>query len=960
MVDREEAKKQIIEIVNDFKANYQEYKKAAEADIETKLIEELFIKALGWTKNDFTKQAKVRRGEKRGEADYAFKMGDRTVFFLEVKRVGIPLAKEADKQVISYALSRRVPIAVSTNFEQMKIFCVEQENAINNVFRVFGKPEDYIDNLQDLLFLSKESFEEDLLIKKAADEGRLKKRISINKPLLEDLMVIRKLIADDIERNYPKEHEPNAKEEIVQRIIDRLIFIRHCEDVGINPDDLVLKEITFLQDTKAYNRLKEIFKRYDDVYNSGLFAVGVDNDCDRIKIGGEIIKKLICYLYESRNGQYIYNFKWIDADVLGQVYEQYLGKILAQTKSGKARLKDGQAHKKEQGIYYTPTYIVDYIAKNTVGELLKDKKVKAKEIKVLDPACGSGSFLIKAYDYLYASMSVDKESKQRKFDSLGMYSVKTEILKNNIFGVDLDNKAVEITKLNLLLKAAEKERKLPKEVDNHIRQGNSLIDDEAVAGLDAFKWHGDFQEGTFDVVIGNPPYVRIQTLDTQNVEFFNSHYKSATKNYDIYALFVERAVSLLKEGGIMGFILPSKFFNADYGEGLRKVISDHKLLYKIVNFKDFQVFDGATTYTCLLFLRKTRNKGFEYLELAENKKLADTKVLHNEIFKKSRQEQPGGSESWNFLSDDSKGLIDKLDTVKLRLGDISKNIFQGITTSADRIYLLQLISDEGNFFKVLSKATEKEYSIEKGLLKPILKGQEIKKWDINKFKYLLLFPYEIKNEKAYLMDEDKIRRSFPKTYEYLQDCKKLLEAREEGKVKGTRDWYGYIYRKNLEKFEQAKLLTQVLASRNSFTFDEKGEYYFVGGGNAGGYGIVLKDEYVKDYYDVIALLNSKLLEFYLRKTSTPFRGGFYSYGKRFIEKLPIVMPSEKDKIKLAEHSKSQLEKSKHLAEFGNKKTSESARLEEEIRRTDAEIDELVYKIYGITEEEKKIIKECLK
>src|SRR3989338_8135429 len=535
-MDKEKAKKQIQELINDFKSNYQKYKKELEANTETKLIEPLF-QILGWSKNDFIKREKAHRGEKSGFADYAFYVGDRIVFFLEAKKIGIPLEKEANKQVISYALSRKVPLAISTNFEQMNIFCVEQENALKNVFRCFRQPEDYITNFADLWFLSKESFEQGLLLKKAEDEGRLKRRISIDKPLLEDFMRIRSLIANDIEKNYPAKYNINEKDEIIQRIIDRLIFIRRSEDVGINPDNLTLEEIKHLPGDKAYPRLKHIFSNYDDKYNSGLFTPNKDNDCDKITIDGEIIKKLIYYLYESHNKEYVYNFEWIDADILGQVYEQYLGKILAQTKSGKAKLKEGQAHRKEQGIYYTPPYVVDYIVKNTVCELLKDKKVDANKIKILDPACGSGSFLIKAFDYIHKHLSNGETAKQHRLDSQGSYSIKTEILKNNIFGVDLDNKAVEITKLNLLLKAAEKFRKLPKELDNHICWGNSLIEDESFPH--AFKWEGDFQEGTFDVVIGNPPYVRPENVDKNEREYYlnSNKYDKFFGRFDIYILF---------------------------------------------------------------------------------------------------------------------------------------------------------------------------------------------------------------------------------------------------------------------------------------------------------------------------------------------------------------------------------------------------------------------------------------
>ena len=157
-----------------------------EANTETKLIEPLF-EILGWTKKDYEKQAKARRETRLGHADYAFSIGDKIAFFVEVKKVGIPLEREADKQVISYALSKRVSFAVSTNFEELKIFCVEQENALKNKFRVFNSPDDYLYNFNDLLFLSKDNFEQGLTVKKAESEGRLKKRVSIDKSLLEDL-----------------------------------------------------------------------------------------------------------------------------------------------------------------------------------------------------------------------------------------------------------------------------------------------------------------------------------------------------------------------------------------------------------------------------------------------------------------------------------------------------------------------------------------------------------------------------------------------------------------------------------------------------------------------------------------------------------------------------------------------------------------------------------------------------
>ena len=673
-MNENKVKEKIQELVDDFKSRYSYYKSLSEPDIETKLIYELFVNILGWDRNDFRQQEKVRRGEKRGRADYGFYIKDKLVFFLEVKKIGVPLDKEADKQVISYALSKRVQFAISTNFEQMKIFCVEQENATTQIFRVFNKPEYYISNFQNLILLSKESFEKNLILKEAENEGRLKKRMSMDKILLDDLMHIRKLIADDIEKTYSQKYDVNDKEEIVQRIIDRLIFIRRCEDVGINPENLYLEEVKHLPDNKAYPKLKEIFEKYNDIYNSGLFAIGVDNDCDVIKINGLIIKNLISYLYESKDKQYIYNFDWIDADVLGQVYEQYLGKILEQTKSGRAKLKDGQAHRKESGIYYTPTYIVDYIVRSTLLEALKNKKVKSQDIKILDCACGSGSFLIKAFDYLYENLSSKEEMKQQKIDSQGAYSIKTEILKRNIFGVDLDNKAVEITKLNLLLKASEKGRKLPEEVDLHIKHGNSLINDEGI-NKNAFDWKGDFQEGSFDVVIGNPPYIRNTELSESDKIFFNNKYLSANGQYDIFVLFFELGIKLLKNQGYLGFITSNKFIASDYGNKLRDFILKNCKIKCLIDVSNLKVFKDASTYPVIIILQKDNLDTNRENNIIVFQKIEDVNDIYskNNIIKIKQSKFSKGNDN-RFIQnlENKKELIAKIEQDSSKIGSIFK------------------------------------------------------------------------------------------------------------------------------------------------------------------------------------------------------------------------------------------------------------------------------------------------
>ena len=894
MLNEKQFKNNIQELIDDFKVNYQQYKKESEASVETKLVEPLF-KLLGWTEKDFRKQEKAERDGRIGHADYAFYIGDKKVFFLEVKRVGIPLEKEADKQVISYALSKRVPFAVSTNFEELKIFCVEQENAINNVFRAIKQPEDYVSNFQDVFFLSKESFEQGLILKKAQDENRLRKRVSIDKPLLDDLMYIRSLIARDIEGRYPGKYQINEKDEIIQRIIDRLIFIRRCEDTGINPENLILKEAQELPDGRSYSKLKEIFSKYNDVYNSGLFAIAKDNDCDRITIDGTIIKKLSQYLYESKDGKYIYNFDWIDADVLGQVYEQYLGKLLAQTKSGKAKLTNGQAHRKEQGIYYTPTYIVDYIVKNTVGELLKNKKIKVKDLKILDPACGSGSFLIKAFDYLYNNLSSGKDSKQYRIDSQGKYSIKTEILKNNLYGVDLDNKAVEITKLNLLLKAAEKNRRLPEEIDTHVRHGNSLIDDENIARLDAFKWEEKFKElmkkGGFDVIIGNPPWGA--KIEDAEKEYFMHHYKSTKREIESHLLFIELSLKLVDDGGFIGLIVPNTWLYLFSTEPLRDMILTNCEIASIVELTKYIFAEAPDIVPVIIILRKSKS-GEKKKRIIKTISFSDrTSIDPNEFinlaYKKVNQRDVAENYSKIFnlnLTPEVKVLLDKIRFNSKELAELeSIRINYGIKTGDNEKFIAT--SKISNNFK------------------KCLKTKEITKYRIQ-WKNLWL-DYQ------------------PQLAGYRKDSLEVQKIIVQ-----------YIRKLSLKQ-------------RLICGFDEKGEFYPLNN-----YSYITGDEDLLK--SILGILNSKLMNFYFANTFID-----YNIKPTYLSKLPINMNLiEKNREKIIGLVSKTLSLNKRLNELGNKKTSESARIDEEIKKTDNEIDQLVYKLYGLTKEEIAIVEENLK
>jgi len=822
---------------------------------------------------------------------------------------------------------------------------------------------DFIEQFDRLWLLSRESFEKEEINKLLENvDKRLIK--PIDESILADLLQYREWLSKDLKskRNYLTEPQID---EVVQILIDRLIFMRSVEDRGLEEEDFLLKKINDVQqgrtDKNLWSLLLIQFKIFDKEYNSKLFSEGIlekEGFFDERSLT-KVIKGLY---YGTQDQQERYRFDDLPVDLLGNIYEQYLGVVLRGTEK-RVKLDLVSGKRKKLGIYYTPKYIVDYILDNTLVEYAKDKTLdEILDMKVIDPACGSGSFLLDAFEELKKIIEerLRNGEKSKKWDSFKDFKdrltlgQKATILLNCIYGVDLDEKAVELTQLNLLLKILEEEtretrrRILPNMKDN-IKNGNSLISDSRYDK--AFNWHAQFPDvfrnGGFDVVVGNPPYVRIQTLNRKDVEYFNKNYKSPTKNYDIYLLFVEKGYNLLKENGMLGYILPNKFFNADYGKELRNFLTENKAIKKILDFKDFQVFENATTYTCLLFLSNAKNKYINYCTPKDINKLKSGLLL-DENLSCSAQEQPKEDLTWSLSDNATSEIFNKLDSAEKRLRDISKAIFQGMVTGADRFYFVKILKEKGNNLIVKNNLKEKEYEIEKEIVKKLLKGKEIRKWQVLWEGYSVLYPYDLTLEKAKLIKLSDLKQKYPLFYLYLKDYEKELKSREKNRFRDDKNWHKFGRTQNIDKFKHKKIITQVLSNSNKFTLDNGGEYYFVGGGNAGGYGIILNEEYANKYEVILGLLNSKILEFYLKNISTIFRGGYYSYAKRFIERLPILLPSETQ----AKRIKELVERIMQFYKEGKP--------EQDIKNVDYEIDQEVYKLYGLTKEEIKIVEGSLR
>jgi len=1018
---KEKAPNTIKDLVERFERHLSSYEGQGynEAQLRQEFINP-FFEALGWdvfnksgaapSFRDVIHEDAIKMGGGVKAPDYCFTLSGRRMFFVETKKPSVDITKDTHPayQLRRYSWSAELPLSILTNFEEFAIYESRQkpkQGDKTNIERtLLITYKDYIEKWDEIASI----FSKKAVLQGSFDryiESAKKKRGTqeVDDEFLKEIEGWREELASNIaiRNSHLSVRELN---DAVQRTIDRIIFLRMCEDRGIEQYGQLL---SLLERENIYPHLCKIYEKADEKYNSGLFNFKKERDRStppdeitlKLTIDDKVLKDIIKHIYYPESP---YEFSVLRPEILGNVYEQFLGKVIRLTEGHRAKIEEKPEVKKAGGVYYTPEFIVDYIVKNTIGKLCEGKTPKQIEkLHILDPACGSGSFLLGAYSYLltyhlnyYMNRKNKKSYKEQIFqrkDGQWVLTIKEKkrILLNNIYGVDIDSQAVEVTKLSLLLKVLEgenrdvyekqqklwRERVLPDLGDN-IKCGNSLIgpdiynsiqtklfENGEMYRINAFDWNTEFKEimenGGFDAIIGNPPYIRIQAMKEWapvEVEFYKQCYTSASKgNYDIYVVFVEKGTKLLNGGGILGFILPHKFFNAKYGEPLREILTKGKHLSKIVHFGDQQVFSGSTTYTCLLFLDKREKNKFEFDRVDD---LLEWKFKESAKKGKIRLKEVSEKE-WNFSVGDEADLFKKLREMPFKLKDVAERIFQGLVTGADPVFIVENI-DAKNYFSV---SLNQECRLEKELMHPLCKGSvDIRRYYAGNVKKSILFPYKIIDNKAELLSVQELTKNYLCIWNYLLTNRKMLESRERGKWKHDR-WYAFGRSQNLNMMEQKKIMTPSIANSASFTLDQTGTYYFVGsgGGGGGGYGITLKKDLSMTYEYILGLLNSKLLDTYLKSLSSRFSGGYYAYNRQYIEQLPIRIIDFSNPTDKTLHDKmvKLVEQMLDLHERFNraKGIEEKTMLQRQINATDQQIDPLVYELYNLSNDEIGLIEQ---
>lgn len=749
----------------------------------------------------------------------------------------------------------------------------------------------------------------------------------------------------------------------------------------------------------------------------------------------------------------------IDPEMLGRIFENLLAEINPET---------GESARKSTGSYYTPRPIVEYMVDQSLilylltktgiieekikalvsidleddqsAPLTQDEKIKVIDaldtVKIIDPACGSGAFPIGILQKIVFMLGqVDSEGKfwfekklegsdpllsediKRKFEKENFdYIRKTGVIRDSIYGVDIQPIAVEVSKLRCFLTLIVDEeiddndpknrgiKPLPnlefkfvtantliglpdvkqgglfedhdeinrlKDVRDRYFVSNGLRKEQlktefyrvknqmsqsqifkggeghltmALAAWDPFgnkssEWFDPewmFGIKAFDIAIANPPYLRVQGIGKESSEEYKKLYKSAVGSYDLYVLFVEKALSIINLTGVVNFIMPHKWINASFGQGLRKITKQK--ISGLISFKDYQVFN-ASTYTSLVWFRQSSEK-VRYIELTKslqtNSELSDflssvLKVDFNYIDNGTL-----GDGVWAFSDNVSLQLLKKIQQQKLKVEDIFERIFQGIATGKDSVFFLSgcKASDDHDIIGYSSEL-RREITIEKSFCRPLLKGGDVHRFGELKSDKVVVFPY-FKNEdnKIILYSEDQLSTIFPNGYRYLKESESILRSREDGRFNINGAWYQFSRKQGVSRSDEEKLIMPYLSMGGQLSYDDQGKYYL----NTKCFGLIKKNNISESYYYYLAILNSKLMWFYIKKTSAVFRGGYFTYTKETVGPFPIPASPDKEHVESLHNLAKQIIQTKKNGEM------DTALLEKDI-------DRVVYSLYDLAPEE---------
>lgn len=941
-----------MELVERFRRNFESYQSSGyrEPQRRREFLDPLFM-ALGWDVDNRGGHAEasedvIHEDAKVGRAtrapDYCFRVGGARKFFVDAKRPGVDI-KEAiipAYQLRRYAWSAKLPLSIVSDFAEFAVYDCRirphKDDEPSTARILYLTYTDYITRWGEIA----ERFSRDAVLEGSLDryaEASVGKRgtAEVDDAFLEDIERWRDLLA----RNIALRNSSLSERELnfaVQRTIDRIIFLRMCEDRGIE-DYGRLQAVA--SEKNVYKRLCERFSRADMRYNSGLFhfrrekgrVEPPDDLTTSLSIDDAPLKEILGGLYFPDSP---YEFSAIPADILGQVYERFLGKVIRLTSGHRAKVEDKPEVRKAGGVYYTPTFVVDYIVRSTIGRALAGATPKtAAKLRILDPACGSGCFLLGAYQFLldwhrdwYIQDGPERWTRGKQpalFQGRrGEWQLTTgkrkEILLNSIYGVDIDAQAVEVTKLSLLLKVLEgeteetvsknlqlfHERALP-DLGNNIKCGNALIrpdfaleepdrlaDEESRIRINPFDWRQEFpsiiredrtpdlkakdaalgaaKTSGFDVILGNPPYIRIHRIGHDEADYLFEHYGTLTSKTDLSLAFLERSLGLVAASGSVGFICTSQWLATDYGREMRRLLA-RGFVREIVDFGSLPVFSGANTYPAILLVTPRAGESLAVRKVTSRRQLSLSGIESAAVDEVSYRSLTDGP--WQFSGVDVAQMLGRAELPWKPLSAFGKAYIGAKSGLAEAF--------------IVDEETEKRERLESAVLLPYAyQGAEVARYRRVSPNAKIIYPYtEGDDSTPVLIPEAELRRRYPRVHKHLSRFKDALRGRLDSRrlYASGEDWYRYLRAGTWRHIKPEKLVLKGISRRA--TAGLLGANTAFDGANCPS---VIFDDlggHHRNYF--LGLFNSSVMTHYFRTVCPPKLSGYVRYSASYITAAPV-------------------------------------------------------------------------
>ena len=896
-----------------------------EEQFQEGFLRELFVKVLGYTLNpspDYNLITEQKNETDTKKADGAILQNGKVVGVIELKDHKTTDLSKVEAQAFNYKSQHPdARLVIISNFEKLRLYI---DNAVEHrEWNLFHLSEQEFRELY--LCLAWPQVQRDVVCSMKQDS--LSSEDQITKTLYKDYSQFKRaLFADIITQNPYQAGNSWAEDEKswqlllfkkTQKLLDRLLFIFFAEDGGLLPPNSMVRIIEQWEQLKEmdeyrplYNRIKKYFGYLDTghkfpkyelfAYNGGLFKP--DEVLDNILISDEPLvehtRRLSTYDFESE----------VDVNILGHIFENSLSEIEEVSQKISSGEIPKASKRKQDGVFYTPQYITKYIVENTVGRLCSEKKCELgiveeeyfadknrqkstkkrllqqlqqyrewlMQLTILDPACGSGAFLNAALQFLMAEHAlIDEMEAKLTGASIVFQGIENSILENNLYGVDINEESVEIAQLALWLRTAKPRRKL-NTLNKNIKCGNSLISDPAVAGDKAFDWQKEFpqvfEKGGFDVVIGNPPYVHLESITETSIQLEQLGYRTYNKRGDLYCIFVEKAFQLAKTGGLVSYIMPNKWLQAGYGKELRSYFLG-KRLDKLIDFGDIQIFDGATTYPCIFIGRNDIPKkqlSVSVLNAANANDFNHNVATTEELFDISQF----SNDTWVISSQKDKVLIGKLannnQTLKEHIGG---EAYRGVLTGLSEAFLI-----DSNTYQTIIEQDEhaKEH------IHPFLQGRNITPYGKAEAKnYLILFSKGWTQREHYFENEsdawNHLKSKYPSIASWLEPfAEKGRKRTDKGDF-----WWELRACDYYEIFDKPKIMYQAFQVKPCFIYDTDGFY-----SNNSMWFIPTENK------ALLAILNSRMGWWLITKFCSQIQGGYQLIWKYFGQ-IPIADCNDK-------------------------------------------------------------------